>query len=84
MSEPIVYKLKKPIVQGSNEIKELNFREPVSEDFKDMPLSNPTQGDLMNVASKLCGEAPSVLKKLSVKDHMSVLDLVSAFMDGGQ
>jgi hypothetical protein len=41
------------------------------------------QGDLLDVAAILCGQPPSVMNGLCLKDHMKVLEIMSVFMGGG-
>lgn len=74
--------LKKAIQHGSDEIKELEFREPVSKDLRDLPIE-PKQGDFLNLAGILCAQPKSVMDKLGMKDYVEVLGLVATFISGG-
>jgi len=75
--------LTSPIIQGSEEIKELSFRDATAKDLRGMPME-PKQGDFLDLGGILCAQSPSVMNKLSVKDYMKVLEIVAGFISGGQ
>lgn len=83
MSDPIKIQLKTPITFGRDEIKELSFREPVAGDFFGLPIDKQTVGDVMALASPLCGKPPAALAKLSLADMKEVLEVVGGFMTAG-
>lgn len=82
MSDKIKLKLLKPIEQGSEKITHFEFREPLGKDLRDFPLDMKS-GDLLDLASALCAQPKSVMDKLSAKDTMKVLEIVSVFIAGG-
>lgn len=82
MSEKVKLKLKKSVQQGSETLSELEFREPLGGDLRDLPIDLKS-GDLLDLGGKLCGHPPSVMNKLSAKDTMRVLELVAVFIEGG-
>lgn len=73
----------KEIKHGAESVSELEFREPIAKDFRPMPVQ-PTQGDLLILAGKLCQMPDSVLDQLSAKDHMRVMEIMAVFIGGGQ
>lgn len=75
--------LTKVIEHGADKISELVFREPTAKDMRALPME-PKQGDFLDLAGLLCGQAPSVMNKLSVNDYMKVIEVVAAFIVGGQ
>lgn len=84
MSEDkVTYQLKKPIKYGSETITELVFREPKAKDFRAMPVEGQTIGHILDLAAKMCGQAPSVIDELSAKDLEGVSEIVEAFTDAG-
>lgn len=78
-----VLKLSNPIKFGSEEIKELTFREPKGKDMRSLPIP-PNSGDLLDLAGKLCAQPNSVIDELSGPDVMKVLEIVGGFIQGGQ
>lgn len=84
--EPVTIKLTNPIVQGSETITSLTFPGSLKgRHVRDMPLtSQMTAGDLLKIASRMCGEPPSVMDELEGADLMDVLSLVGGFLQPGQ
>jgi hypothetical protein len=75
-------KLKVPIRFGTENISELTFVDPKAKHFRDLPLE-PKVGDLLDVASKLTGQPPSVLGELDPADLGEVLSHVGKSVEGG-
>lgn len=75
--------LMEPIQQGSETIKELEFRKPKAKDLRKLPVNAGT-GDILDLAGRLCGQPPSVIDELSIDDTVKVLEVVSDFLPGSQ
>lgn len=76
-------KLIKPVIFGSDEIKELEFREPVAKDLRKL-TGNGGAGEILDLAARLCGQTPPMIDMLSIKDTKKVLALVSGFLADSQ
>lgn len=75
--------LKKPIKLSETEsVTELNIREPKAKDFRDLPMQ-PTMGDILDFAAKLCGQRPAVIDELGVDDMLALSEAVTVFMPAG-
>lgn len=72
--------LRKPIVFGSETIKELVLREPTAKDIRQMKVP-PSTDDMLKLAGNLCGLTPPQIDMLKMKDTMEVLNAVGNFMD---
>lgn len=81
--EPVVLKLGEPIRQGSEEITELKIRKPKAKDFRTLPME-PSMGDILNLAGRLCGQPPSVIDELGMEDTLKLMDIVGNFIEPGQ
>lgn len=77
------HKLHKRIQHGSEEISELEFREPVAKDLRKLTGQGGT-GEIIDLAGRLCGQTPAVMDQLSIKDTKAVLKIVSDFLDDSQ
>ncbi len=75
-------KLGDPIQFGSEKIEALTFRKAKAKDFRDMPL-NPKVGDMLDIASKLSGQPPSVIDMLSPADMAEVMKIMGELMGDG-
>lgn len=92
--EPVVVKLRKPIMVGEEEITQLTFREPTAADIE--RCGNPVNIDFMGgetpkitfeaksmsaMMSALSGVAPPILRKLNTRDWNSAAwNLASFFL----
>lgn len=68
--------LNSPVNWGKREVHELTFREPTGPDMDriKMDIGSMTQGEIMMIAAKLCGESPRLLSMLKKKDRLEVLE----------
>lgn len=78
-----VLKLKEPVTYGSEIISELKIRKPKAKDIRKLP-QNPSTGDILDLAGRLCGHPPSVIDELSIEDVGDLLEIVGNFMQPGQ
>lgn len=85
MELPYTHKLLTPVEHGSETITELVFsRAPVAKDLRGIRLSELDKADhLITVTSRLSGQPPSVIERLSVSDTMACFEVVSAFLSPG-
>jgi hypothetical protein len=80
MSDDVkVVVLSEPIKHDGQDVKELRFRKPKARDFRNMPM-NPTMGDLMDVAGKMCGMLSTEMDELSYADMIKVADVLGEAM----
>lgn len=68
--------LSHPVKFGNQEITELEFKEPTGREMA-LIKDNMTFGDILQIASKLCGVAPRVMESLRAKDVRSVVEKTS-------
>lgn len=83
MSKRIPYKLKTPIVMGSQTYEEFTLREPKAKDLRKFGTSM-TMGDTIDLAATLAGVPNPVMNELSVPDLMAISEIIAVFMEGGQ
>lgn len=81
---PHVLTLKKPIQVGSEKVKSLTFSAPKAKHIRAMPADGGTFGDVMTVAGKMTGEAPSLIERLGPEDFAAVAELVTLFLIGSR
>ena len=77
-------KLREPIqFGGSSElISVLHVRKPKAKDIRDLPVE-PSTGDILNLAGRLCGQAPSIIDELCIEDCSELLETVGNFIVPG-
>lgn len=82
------FTLSRPIVHGSEEITELEFREPTTKDVNTLGMPFKLNADLISepipavtakYISRLASIPPSVVEKIDVMDYMKLLYLVMGF-----
>ena len=83
MDEKITLKLSEPVQFGSETISELSFRKPIAKDFRNLPVGEITQGHLMDLASRLCGQPPSIIDSLCINDLAEVMLALGKYMGSG-
>lgn len=86
MSEPVKVKemtLREPVQQGSEQISKLTVRKPKAKDIRALPVE-PSTGDILDLAGRLCGHPPSVIDELSIEDCSELLEIVGNFIEPGQ
>lgn len=71
-------KLKEPVQFGSDTISELILKKPKAKHFRNLP-SQPDVGDILDLASKLCDQPPSLIDELGVEDMAALLEVVHDF-----
>ena len=76
-------KLREPIAVGSESIGSLTVRKPKAKDIRGLP-TQPTTGDILDLAGRLCGQPPSAIGELGIEDTMELLEVVGNFMEPGQ
>ena len=83
--EPIVINLKKPIDHGQGSVTQLVFsREPILDDFFELPPSGWSNGEFAHVISRLTDQPLPVIKRLSVPDYQEAFKVVQSFLAAGQ
>jgi hypothetical protein len=75
----VIFPLRKAIKRGSEEIRELRFREAKCRDLRSLPLENRTFGHILDIVGKLCGQPPDVVDEISAADMQEVSALVNLF-----
>jgi len=75
-------KLEEVIQFGSETISELELQKPKAKHFRTLP-QEPTTGDLLDLAGRLCGQPPKVMDELSIGDMKKVLEAVAGFLGAG-
>lgn len=90
MSEPITFKLEKPITVGTETYNELSLREPTTQDVIDLGLpyklnpdltSEPVPGIASKYVSRLAAIPPSAVKELDLVDFTLLLYAVVSFFN---
>lgn len=71
--------LKEPIKFGEDTITELEFRKAKAKDLRKLP-TNPSTGDVIDLAGRLCNQPPRVMDELGIDDLMEVMEVVSDFL----
>lgn len=80
----VTLKLSEPIKYGKDTVYEqLIFKKPKAKHIKKMDLQNLKMEDVMGLAGKLCGEAPSVLDELGMTDLFALGDVINYFLPDG-
>lgn len=79
----VTVKFREPIPFGEETFSEIKLRKPKAKDLKGMKLRDLQVGDILNIASRLCGESPAVLDEMGMADAQAVLGVVSDFLEGG-
>jgi hypothetical protein len=74
--------LAEPITFGSQEYHELHFKEPTGREMS-LIKENMTYGDILQIASKLCGVPPRVMEQLKAKDVRKVVEHTSFLLADG-
>ena len=74
--------LAEPIKFGSQDITELQFREPTGREMS-LIKENMTYGDILQIAAKLCGVTPRVMEQLKAKDVRKVVEHTSFLLAEG-
>ncbi len=73
--------LSEPVQFGSEVISVLELQKPKAKHFRTLP-QEPTTGDLLDLAGRLCGQPPKVMDELSIEDMKRVLEAVANFLGG--
>lgn len=76
-------KLKEPIHYGSEVITELEIRKPKAKDMRVLP-QNPSTGDIIDLAGRLCAQPASVMDELGIEDLTQLMEIVGGFLGHGQ
>lgn len=76
-------RLRDPIKQGSELISSLEIRKPKAKDIRMLPIE-PSTGDILDLAGRLCGQPPSVIDELTIEDCSELLEIVGNFIEPGQ
>ena len=74
------YKLLVPIEFGERTIKELTLERPKGKHLRNLP-QNPSMGHLLDLASKISGEAPPVIDELDGADAMAIVEIIGDFLE---
>ena len=78
---PVTVELQYPVEFGKSTITSLEFRRGQLGDAEDVPLDRvPTAGQLMDLAARLCGQSPKVIRKLDPDDAAEVLAIALGFI----
>lgn len=73
------FKLNTPIKFGENTITELQLRRPKGKDLRRLG-QDIRIGDLLDIASKLAGQAPAVIDELDGEDTMRLAEVIGDFL----
>lgn len=73
--------LKYPFQFGDREVTTLNFQRLKAKHLRKLG-ARPTMNDLLELASKSCGEAPPLLDELDAEDTMAVVEIIGDFLGG--
>lgn len=76
-------KLREPIQVGTELISKLIINKPKAKHIRSLPVQ-PSTGDILDLAGKLCGQPPSTIDELSIEDCKELLDIVGDFIEPGQ
>ena len=80
--QPIKIALKSPVMHGAEEIRGLVFgREMVAGDLRGISVRDMTHDDICEVASRITGVPPSVIRSLKMPDYLEVSGVVGGFFD---
>ena len=74
------FKLSEPVTHGSEEILELDVREPRAKDLRKFPAQAKTLGEMLDFAAHLCGQPPSVIDQLTLEDAMGLFEVIMDFL----
>jgi len=77
---PVTITLSEPVEFGQKTITELTLQEPKAKHLRKINLP-PTMDDLLNIASKLAGEAPAVIDELAARDALRVAEVIGGFLE---
>lgn len=75
----LVKPLKHPFEFGDRNISELTFNRLKGKHLRRLG-AKPSMDDLMNLASKSCGEAPAVLDEMDAEDVMMTAEVIGDFL----
>jgi len=78
-NEPVLIKLRSPIVFGSKRIEEITVRPIKAKHLRSYKASEEPMKSTLAMASKLTGELPEVIDELEGDDLRDVLAAVNAF-----
>ena len=82
MKLPIVIELKKPVIHGDEEIKQLVIkREMVAGDLRGVTINALKFDDLFLVASRLTGVPVSVINQMGMADTMELQEVIGGFFE---
>lgn len=71
--------LEDPIQFGSELVSALELQKPKAKHFRHLP-AEPSTGDMIDLAGRLCGQPPKVMDELSITDMKRVLEAVAGFL----
>lgn len=74
--------LSEPIQFGSELVSALELQKPKAKHFRTLP-QEPTTGDMLDLAGRLCGQPPKVMDELSIEDMKRVLEAMASFLGSG-
>lgn len=80
---PMKVYLKSPIQYGDDVIDCLELQIPRAKHLKGIKLQSPTMDDMILLAGRLAGQAPSVMDELEMGDLQTVIKGVNSFLDVG-
>ncbi len=67
--------LQEPIKWGSETITELTLRKPKAKDLRRFP-TQPTTGDILDLAATLSGRPSAVIDELDVPDMLEICEVI--------
>ncbi|MDR1946637.1 MAG: phage tail assembly protein [Desulfovibrio sp.] len=85
MFQPLKIELQTPVTHGADEVRELTFaRRMTAGDLRGVNVARVLHDDIFEVASRLTGQPPSVIRSLDIADYMAVAGVVTGFLDGSR
>ena len=85
MNLPFIYDLKKPVMHGETEVKQVCIeREMVAGDLRGISVNAMKFDDQMLVAARLTGLPVSVINQLSIPDMLAIQGFLDSFFTPSQ
>lgn len=85
MQLPVVIDLKKPVMHGDTEVKQIVIkREMVAGDLRGVTVSALKFDDIFLVASRLTGVPVSVINQMGMPDTMELQGVIGDFFEDSQ
>ncbi|MDI9240736.1 phage tail assembly protein [Lysobacter sp. LF1] len=83
MSSEKVYTLKHPVQLGGQTVAKVTLGRVKGKHLRAFPASNPTMGDMLDLAAKVMGESGLLLDEMEAEDIAGVCELLGESFQAG-